>query len=1381
MPVKPMLGKVELQLVQKVDAEETDVLAQHGVPALEGDFLQDLGRRAERVTLTGVITGPEAGDGLKTLREQFRGAEPVSFVADIATATKVDKVLIEEMDVRELAGKPERFEYALTIREFIPTPKPEQEPPPPPPPPPPKLDTGKLVVEVAVEGQPGADVSKAIVTLEGTKDDGSQLARTLTNRSNNVWNDDDVPPGSYTAKAMLTASPSMSGTADAKIRAGETTKVTIILQPGVLVAKEFIVHFRFDKAFVEPCMREVLQQVVGYANDHKDEKLVIVGHTDLVGSPTDLTGPDPYNQSLSERRARSVYAFLTFGSDQNAAMTDWNAFRQKQTSQRTLADNWGTRQYQHMLQDLGFYPGNVDGKEGKLTQDAVRAFRRKHGLPDSTTVDDAVWTALIQDYLGQDNFAVADSQFLRNCGSEPLKWLGCASQDPVNRTRQAHRPNRRVELLFVNTDKFPCSVPQPDTFDLPTKGAVGSGWCLNADNKAQDSKRACFVVPHLPPGGKPTHGEWPRQPAEPGSITVQVTVKKEVRKEDGTTELQPVAGQKFVVIAADGEFQAGELSSGEPQPAVTKSDGTQTFSDKPVGIYCLEVLAPVLVRLADEAPEDAKGNAVCKHLTPDDSRLDVVILPDPALREIRLPAAAHLMTALHPLTREVRRCPVFGKPGVTFGQATLHDEAEVRTAFNAANDIWRQARVHFDLGDVVEEIYSFSVACEVTDQEFEILLQRCAYPHVVNVFFVGAVTSVATPLEPGLSVPERGLAVTIPGGSALSDRLPLTDHLLTDPETGQTLAHELGHFLTLEETTDDPANDKRLMFPAVGLRTDRTLLVADEIATARASQGAAFERVPLQLKVTGAKQVGGIRSHEFIVIQNPAIVVTVDAQISDELLAEGAIAMTGGSPGANDRQRTLSAATAGVPVEVVATYSPTNGTDIVATRAIILVATFQLRVEGDGVKQIDATTFAARRSGKRATVIADVQPVPFCVPKDLVTWQAGDETFDPLRHTVSMNFTTATTVRATIAGVTNSVTIVVFEIALVNNAAPPLSPALANVQIEGVLNQDLKNFDTSNLFDSQPKSLFQARATLPTVAGNTLQATLTHKAANGTVLEAIPITLTKKADAFLSLPILAIPAAIKANEITLKQPKSLEVVRAQAGDKLQLSVPAVFGGVSSEEATVRARTVFISAQTFTDSVTTAKDLKATAADIRRQIGRANRIWAQAGIEVKERAVQDSVPDPGGLLQLDDNGTATLTTDEQKLIGLIPGGPVPSPVATDLNVYYLQDIKGSPSGLSFKGQPAPARPTVALEGPKITDAALPHEIGHWLLRGWASPAGIGADGKPTQAGDEHVDLTGKAWPDTNVMHKFDVDKDGNVDKSQVTNILPNVSPVVVVVP
>ena len=98
MPNRPMLDDIELQLVQKMETNEDEVLTQHGVPALEGDFLQRQKRRATQITLNGILTGPGVGDGLKTLRDKFRGAEPVPFVMDITTATRVSEVPIQMED-----------------------------------------------------------------------------------------------------------------------------------------------------------------------------------------------------------------------------------------------------------------------------------------------------------------------------------------------------------------------------------------------------------------------------------------------------------------------------------------------------------------------------------------------------------------------------------------------------------------------------------------------------------------------------------------------------------------------------------------------------------------------------------------------------------------------------------------------------------------------------------------------------------------------------------------------------------------------------------------------------------------------------------------------------------------------------------------------------------------------------------------------------------------------------------------------------------------------------------------------------------------------------------------------------------------------------------
>jgi len=213
-----MLDDIELQHVQKVEAEDQGVLAQHSVPALEGDFLQNLGRRVTRFVLTGVMAGDEAGKQLKTLRLKCRNAEPLSFVADIATATTVDKVLIEEFGVRELAGKPARFEYQLALREFLPPPPPEETAPEPLPQVNDQIqenasdlnsqqvddiarDVGTLTVQVTIEGDV-QDFTDIVVLVEAAEGSDSRASFLIEEQVNGVYRKTDVPAGEYTATAF---------------------------------------------------------------------------------------------------------------------------------------------------------------------------------------------------------------------------------------------------------------------------------------------------------------------------------------------------------------------------------------------------------------------------------------------------------------------------------------------------------------------------------------------------------------------------------------------------------------------------------------------------------------------------------------------------------------------------------------------------------------------------------------------------------------------------------------------------------------------------------------------------------------------------------------------------------------------------------------------------------------------------------------------------------------------------------------------------------------------------------------------------------------------------------------------------------------------------
>ncbi|WP_322748769.1 MULTISPECIES: OmpA family protein [unclassified Frankia] len=636
MAVKPMLGDLELQLVDEIESDQDRVLQEHPVPGLEGDLTTDVGRRATTITLTGALAGEKAGADLKALREKFLTAQPVAFAADIATAARVQDVLIEEMGVRALAGRPELYEYSFTLREFVPAPAVPQEPPPVIPPPPIPPTVGTLEVEVVVEGRPDFDLDLVTVTVVGNQADGAALKRTLTSCKDNVWTEPAFPPGTYTARATVVGPPPLQGEAAAVVRPGALTHVKITLRPAPTLATTFVVHFHFDKAFVEPCMRTVLAQVAAYAKAHPDQRLLVVGHTDLTGS-------DTYNQSLSERRARATFAMLTTGSDPasaQAARAEWDQLRRPHPSgtTRSLNDSWGRREQQWILQDLGLYQGNIDTETPPpenvgLTRDAVARFQTGRGLAPSGTVDDATWAALIDAYLARDPLSVDPGQLLPNaaggCDGGPLKWLGCGEKDPVEDTEDAERRNRRVELLFVRADHLPADVRKPDTFDLPAPGSVSPRWCLNASNT---TTHTCFVRPHPQPRqGRPQAKEtcttpdaarFSRQPAEPGDVAVSGNILFE----DGS----PLADTPFVLIAPSGKIMTDEhrrgTLSGWPIAGRTGSDGRFAFTDpQGIGVYTLEVRAPVVARRKGEPLSSARGNVVCARLADPATVLEVVV------------------------------------------------------------------------------------------------------------------------------------------------------------------------------------------------------------------------------------------------------------------------------------------------------------------------------------------------------------------------------------------------------------------------------------------------------------------------------------------------------------------------------------------------------------------------------------------------------------------------------------------------------------------------------------------------------------------------------------------------------------------------------------
>ena len=125
MLVRPMIGSWEPPRIERIAALESRRLATLPVPGLSGDLHQDLGRGALAVEIAGSLVGDEARDDfLKELREKFLDGSPVDFVADIVKESKLEQVLIEELELEESSAVPEAFRYRIVLREYTEPPEP---------------------------------------------------------------------------------------------------------------------------------------------------------------------------------------------------------------------------------------------------------------------------------------------------------------------------------------------------------------------------------------------------------------------------------------------------------------------------------------------------------------------------------------------------------------------------------------------------------------------------------------------------------------------------------------------------------------------------------------------------------------------------------------------------------------------------------------------------------------------------------------------------------------------------------------------------------------------------------------------------------------------------------------------------------------------------------------------------------------------------------------------------------------------------------------------------------------------------------------------------------------------------------------------------------
>lgn len=117
--MRPMLDDLELPNVQEIAIHDQRALAEHKPPGMEGSLLQNMGRRPAHLVLWGVVSGSNVIDFVEALDGKFKAGQPVPFIADIVAEAEIEEMVIDDLRWQEVAGKPERQAYVLTLREYI--------------------------------------------------------------------------------------------------------------------------------------------------------------------------------------------------------------------------------------------------------------------------------------------------------------------------------------------------------------------------------------------------------------------------------------------------------------------------------------------------------------------------------------------------------------------------------------------------------------------------------------------------------------------------------------------------------------------------------------------------------------------------------------------------------------------------------------------------------------------------------------------------------------------------------------------------------------------------------------------------------------------------------------------------------------------------------------------------------------------------------------------------------------------------------------------------------------------------------------------------------------------------------------------------------------
>ncbi len=271
-------------------------------------------------------------------------------------------------------------------------------------------------------------------------------------------------------------------------------------------------HFETAKALPLPPSLPIFRGIAAYSRQDPSRPLLIVGHTDAVGSAES-------NLMLSDDRAQACAAFLK--ADAGAWMRFY-AHPQK-------SHQWGVREDQIMLSALPFggtpyFAGPIDGIAGRQTDDSLRKLQNNQGLTANGKPDNQTRAALINEYMAAEGTRVE--------AGTSIQTLACGKRHLEVNTQSANAQNRRVDVFAFDTAPI-----KPLPADCRNGTHPG---CTVYEAWKKEVK-----------GPIPVGGDNP--PPKAGSV-----LKGKITYRDGT----PAAGVPLIVELPDGSKKGGTTDAG---------------------------------------------------------------------------------------------------------------------------------------------------------------------------------------------------------------------------------------------------------------------------------------------------------------------------------------------------------------------------------------------------------------------------------------------------------------------------------------------------------------------------------------------------------------------------------------------------------------------------------------------------------------------------------------------------------------------------------------------------------------------------------------------------------------------------------------------------